>query len=76
MLGCPDIYHVSVDTVHQYLLRNYPSYYPEWYNFKSISSDVLVAVSALYVSKPPRSRFPEPLCDILYIHYLPDIIIS
>ena len=41
----------------------------------SLSSDVFF-VPPLHVSKPPQSRFPAPLCDILYIQSLPDVIIS
>ena len=36
----------------------------------------LVLVSPLYVSKSPQSCFPAPLCDILYIQSLPDVIVS
>ena len=44
--------------------------YPE-----SLYSDVFL-VSSLHVSKPPRPRFPAHRCEILYIHSLPDVIIS
>ena len=36
----------------------------------SLSSDV-VLVSPLCVAKPPQSRSPAPLCDILYLQSLP-----
>ena len=41
----------------------------------SLSSDV-VLVWSFHVSKPPQSRFPASLCDILYTQSLPDVIIS
>ena len=31
---------------------------------------------AFYVSKPPQSCFPAPLCDVLYFKSLPDVIVS
>ena len=52
--------HVSVDTVHQSLLR---------------SSDVFL-VSPLYVAKRPQSCFPVPLCNVLYFQSLSDVIVS
>ena len=30
----------------------------------------------LHMSKPPQSCFPAPLCDVLYLQSLPDVIIS
>ena len=64
---------VSVDTVHPSLLRSSSFSSPRWYHLESLSSDV-VLVSPLYVAKPPQSCFPAPLCDILYLQSLPDVI--
>ena len=61
--------HVSVDTVHPSLLRSSSLSSPWWCHLQSRSSCV-VLVSPLYVSKPPQSRFPVPLCDTLYLQSL------
>ena len=63
---------VSLDTVHQALLRPSSLSSPGWYHLQSLSSYV-VLVSPLYVAKPPESRFPAPLCDTLYLQSLLDV---
>ena len=72
---CPDISHVSIDTVHPSLLRSSSFSSPRWYHLQSPSSNVFL-VSSLYVAKPPQSCFPAPLCDVLYRQSLPDVIVS
>ena len=47
-------FHVSVDTVHQSLLRC--SSYPRWYHLQCLSSEV-VLVSTLRMSKPHQLAF-------------------
>ena len=62
--------HVSVGIVHPSLVRSsYSSSSPWWYQLQSLSSDVLLS-SSLPVSKPPQSRFPAPLCNVLYLRSL------
>ena len=73
ILFCPDSSHASVDMVHLSLLRSSSSSSHRWSHFQSISSDGFL-VSSLHVSKPPHSRFPAPLCGILHLQSLPDVI--
>ena len=70
-----DGYRVSVDTVHPSLLRSSSFSYPRWYHLQRLSSDVFL-VSSIYVAKPPQSCFPAPLCYVLYVQSLPDVIVS
>ena len=65
--------HVTVDTVHPSLLRSSSFFFSQV--VPSLSSDE-VMVLLLYVAKPPQSCFPAPVCDIIYIQSLPDVIIS
>ena len=44
-------------------------------HLQSLPSDV-VLVSPLYVAKPPQSCFLAPLCDVLYLQSLTDVIVS
>ena len=67
--------HVSVDTFHPSLVRSSSLSSPAWYHRQRFSSYV-VLVSPLYVAKPPKSSFPAPLCDTLYIQSLIDVFIS
>ena len=53
---------MSLLTVHTSLLRSSSSSSPRWYHLQSLSADVFL-VSPLYVSKPPQSCFPAPLCE-------------
>ena len=69
--------HVSVDTVHPSLLRSSSFSSPRWYHLQNLSSDVvLVSPLDAYVAKPHQSCSPVPLCDVLYLQCLPDVIIS
>ena len=61
--------HVSVDTVHPYLLRSSSHSSPRWYHLQRLSSDV-VLVSPLYMTKPPQCCFPLPLCHSLHLQSL------
>ena len=65
---------VSVDTVHPSLLRSSSFSSPRWYHLQSLFSD-MVLVSPLYVAKPPQPWFPAPLCDVLYLQSLSDVIV-
>ena len=70
-----DSSHVPVDTVHPSLLRSSSLSSPRWYKLQSLSSDVFL-VSPHDVSKPPQYCFPAPLCGVLYLKSVPDVIVS
>ena len=72
-LCCPDSSHVSVDTVHPSPLWSSSFSSPRWYHLKCLSFDVFL-FSSFHMSKPLQSRFPEPLCDVLYLQSLPGVI--
>ena len=69
-----DICHVTVDTVHPSLLWPSPYSSARRYHIQCLFSDVWLA-SPVHVSKPHQSNFPSPLCDVLYVHSLPYVII-
>ena len=70
---CPDISHVSVDTVHPSLLWSpSSSSSPRWYRLRCLSSDNFL-VSSLHVSKPQLFRFYAPICYVLFIQSLRDV---
>ena len=70
-----DSSHVSVDTVHRSMCWSSSPYSPKWYHLHCLSSDVFL-VSSLEVPSPPQSRFPAPLCCVLYLQSLPYVIFS
>ena len=67
--------NVTVDTLHLSLLRSFAFSYSMCYHLQSLSSDVFL-VSPLDVTKPHQSCFPVPLCDVLWVKSLPDVIVS
>ena len=48
---------------------------PGWCHLQCSSSHVFL-FSSLYKLKPPQSRFHTPVCDLLYLHSLLDVLIS
>ena len=74
LLRCSDGSHVRCHTIYPSLFWSSSSS-PGRCHLQCSSSHIFL-FSSLYMPKPPQSRFRDPVCDLLYLHSLLDVLIS